>query len=150
MQEARRAQRMLDVAQLLDASEAVEELRASLAVSAAVEEAARLEVEGLRAQLDQYHAEEELRFSSGLKAQADLMKLQERSLDLMHQVSELRTAAGAAEETTRSLQAEVTRRDGEVAVLRRELSATRAHAATVIVSYRVLSRGTVSDTVWRR
>ena len=33
---------------------------------------------------------------------------------------------------------------------RGDRGATRAHAATVIVSYQVLSRGTVSDTVRRR
>ena len=57
------------------------------------------------------------------------MKLQQRNLDLMADASELRTTAAAADETTRRLEAEIARRDDELAAVKSDLRATRDHAA---------------------
>ena len=68
---SKRHQHLFEISQLQEASDTVEELRAALTVSAAAEEASRLEVAGLQRALQSFRQEEEERYRNALRQQAD-------------------------------------------------------------------------------
>ena len=126
---ANRVQRVLDMEQLRDASEAVESLRSALSASAAAEEAARLEVSGLKLQLTQFREEEDARFSATLRQQAELMKLQKRIAALTTEGAELRAVSHVANANVAVLRCEVERAEAEASTLKADLRAFREQAA---------------------
>ena len=70
--------RLFDVAALSEASAAVESLRTALSAASAAEEAAQLEVAGLKKQLAAYIQEEDGRFQLQLRQQSEQMRLRLR------------------------------------------------------------------------
>lgn len=117
------------------------QLRAALAVSAASEEAARLETDGLRRQLAEYRAEEQVielptsprpspplslashvrsplrqgRFTAGLRQQAEQMRLHRRIASLAEEGSGHKAAVVAAGVEVACLRADLERSEAQVA-----------------------------------
>ena len=123
----KRHQRILDVAQLDAASEAVESLRAALSAAAASEEASRLEVAGLQAQIKAFRAEEEGRFQHQLRQQAELMRLRLRIGELSEQLGDRDSVTECAVIDVRCLQQELHHAEQRAKELTAELSSQRMH-----------------------
>lgn len=127
---ASRNQRLLDLAHLEEATDAVEELRAALAAAAAAEEASRLEVVGLQRQLQAYREEEDARFQQTLHKQSEALRLHQRLGKVAEEASAQRDAATSAAMDVACLQAEIQLAEIRMEQLAGDLQSERAHAAT--------------------
>ena len=120
--------RLLDVAALQEASEAVESLRASLTASAAAEEAARLEVDSLRAALTRQREDDDRRYQETLRQQAETMRMHVRIGELLEAASLRNAAAESAAIDVTCIQQELAHAEDVAARLAADLVSQRAHS----------------------
>ena len=117
----------MDYAALREACDAVEELRAALSASAASEEAARLEVDGLRSQLAEQKADGDQRFGQQLRHQTERMRLHQRCGELLESASLERAAAEGAKTDVQVLRLELARAEAAAQTHAADLAAARQH-----------------------
>ena len=122
------------MAALSEASAAVESLRTALSAASAAEEAAQLEVAGLKKQLAAYRQEEDGRFQLQLRQQSEQMRLRLRVGELAEEVGLKEGAAACAVVDVQCLQVELQRSERRADELAADLKEQTAQSEAAMAA----------------